>query len=327
VRGASELIATARALLRGARITCAKSTHPRDARRAARWRHAVAALLLIVAGPACAESNAAGSFETRVQKLDLTGAYAWWTRLPGGSARGLRVAVSNAEFKPDLLDHGRTAAPSSASSSSTSRLKVVYFDFDADGRYRGYAYDFGGGDACDPCTDAGVRSTVRTAGGRIKGKVAAPGSASTAAFDVNFDVRVPERTWGTPLPADGGEPGRAYFAYHQALATGDIPALKNGVGHARPRDDRALRAAERGARIRQLPLGRTPPAHDDRHDRRRLREGRSRRRPVRRQQRRGARAARRGGAAARRRRLARRRRAGAGRRARILTPPVAFPAF
>ena len=203
-----------------------ESTHPRDARRAARWRHAVAALLLIVAGPACAESNAAGSFETRVQKLDLTGAYAWWTRLPGASARGLRVAVSNAEFKPDLLDPWSDRGAVVREFFVNEQVKVVYFDFDADGRYRGYAYDFGGGDACHPCTDAGVRSTVRTAGGRIKGKVAAPGSASTAAFDVNFDVRVPERTWGTPLPADGGEPGRAYLAYHQALATGDIPALK-----------------------------------------------------------------------------------------------------
>jgi len=190
------------------------------------WRCAFVALLLVVAGPAGAESNASGRFETRSVQLDLTGAYAWWTTVPGASTRALRVAVSNAEFKPDLLDPWSDRGAVVREFFANDQVKVVYFDFDADGKYRGYAYDFGTGNACDPCVVANVRSTVRAAGGRIKGKVALAAGAGPASFDVNFDVRVPDRSWGTPLPADGGEPARAWLAYHRALATGDIPALK-----------------------------------------------------------------------------------------------------
>jgi hypothetical protein len=37
----------------------------------------------------------------------------------------------------------------------------------------------------------------------------------------------------TTLPADGGEPGKAYMAYSKAFATGDIPALKKMVSAER----------------------------------------------------------------------------------------------
>jgi hypothetical protein len=37
----------------------------------------------------------------------------------------------------------------------------------------------------------------------------------------------------TTLPADGGEPGKAYMAYTKAFASGDIPALKKMVAAER----------------------------------------------------------------------------------------------
>lgn len=189
------------------------------------WQRVLVVLCLALAGPACAESNAAGSFETRTLKLDLTGAYSWWMPGAGSNARGLRVAVSNAEFKPDLLDPWLDRGAVVREFFANEQVKVVYFDFDADGKFRGYGYDFGGGETCSPCASDKVRSTVRAAAGRLKGKVALTGGGD-ASFDVNFDVPVPERTWGTPLPADGGDPARAYLAYHKALSTGDVPALK-----------------------------------------------------------------------------------------------------
>ncbi len=197
----------------------------------ASWLRALAVLCVALAWAAHAESNAAGSFDTGTLKLDLTGAYAWWTLAPDSNARGLRVAVSNAEFKPDLLDPWVDRGAVVREFFANEQVKVVYFDFDADGKYRGYGYDFGGGDACNPCTNDKVRSTVRATAGRMKGKVAlAAGGGGDVSFDVNFDVPVPEKTWGTPLPADGGDPARAYLAYHKALATGDLPALKAASG-------------------------------------------------------------------------------------------------
>ena len=55
-------------------------------------------------------------------------------------------------------------------------------------------------------------------------------------YDVKFDVPVgaqksdePEQPKGTPLPAGGGEPGKAYEAYRKALIAGNLPALRKSV--------------------------------------------------------------------------------------------------
>jgi hypothetical protein len=48
-------------------------------------------------------------------------------------------------------------------------------------------------------------------------------------FDLGFDIPVTPAP-GTPLPAGGGEPGRAYNAYLEALARGDLPTLRTMAG-------------------------------------------------------------------------------------------------
>jgi hypothetical protein len=55
-------------------------------------------------------------------------------------------------------------------------------------------------------------------------------------YDVTFDVPVgaqksdqPEQPKGTPLPAGGGEPGKAYDAYRKALIGGNLPVLRKSV--------------------------------------------------------------------------------------------------
>jgi ketosteroid isomerase-like protein len=47
-------------------------------------------------------------------------------------------------------------------------------------------------------------------------------------FDLSFDLAVTPLP-GAPLPADGGEPGRAYRAWLAALAKGDVAALRQLV--------------------------------------------------------------------------------------------------
>lgn len=49
-------------------------------------------------------------------------------------------------------------------------------------------------------------------------------------FDLRFDVAVAPPP-GKPLPADGGEPGKAYRAWTAAVAKGDLPVLRKLVGH------------------------------------------------------------------------------------------------
>lgn len=54
----------------------------------------------------------------------------------------------------------------------------------------------------------------------------------TATFDLPVAaVKKPaeEPLKGTPLPAGGGEPAKAYLAFDKAVVKGDMPAVKNGV--------------------------------------------------------------------------------------------------
>jgi len=60
-------------------------------------------------------------------------------------------------------------------------------------------------------------------------------------FDMPFSASITAATPGTPLPADGGAPGKAYAAYLAALAKGDLPALRRILGEGArwqlPEDD------------------------------------------------------------------------------------------
>ncbi|MEP6997548.1 MAG: hypothetical protein ABI900_07865 [Betaproteobacteria bacterium] len=71
-----------------------------------------------------------------------------------------------------------------------------------------------------------MQSTVKGTGGRLSGSIAFKGEAGGVAFDVKFDVPIPAKSWGEPLPTGGGAEGRAYLAYHKALAASDTAALK-----------------------------------------------------------------------------------------------------
>jgi hypothetical protein len=51
-------------------------------------------------------------------------------------------------------------------------------------------------------------------------------------FDMPFSAPITGATPGTPLPADGGAPGKAYAAYLAALAKGDLPTLRRILGES-----------------------------------------------------------------------------------------------
>ena len=186
---------------------------------------ASAAIFVSLVATAAAQM-ASGHFASRMLELPIAGAYSYWDQASGGNDRVVKVAVANAEFRADLLDdwHDRGAAVHEFFASD--RVKVVYFDFDADGKYRGYSYYFAPGDGCGWCYDSTVHSTVRGTNGRLSGSIAFNGGAGAVAFDVKFDVPIPAKAWGQALPAGGGDPGHAFLAYHKALAASDATALK-----------------------------------------------------------------------------------------------------
>ncbi len=75
---------------------------------------------------------------------------------------------------------------------------------------------------------------ISIAGGRIKGGWKfAPKSFfdDTYEADFSFDLALVEiKDPGTPLPAGGGEPGKAYAAYIAALVKGDVEGVKKALG-------------------------------------------------------------------------------------------------
>jgi len=189
------------------------------------WLQAVAAIPILLVFPAAAQT-ASGHFSSSTLDVPIAGAYSYWDQASGGKDRVVKVVVSNAELTADLLDDWHDRAAALREFFVSDSVKIVTFDFDADGKYRGYSYYFASGDGCGWCYDSSVRSTVRASHGRLAGSIAFEGGAGAVGFDVKFDVPIPAKSSGQPLPAGGGEPGRAFLAYHKALATSDAGALK-----------------------------------------------------------------------------------------------------
>ncbi len=182
---------------------------------------AVLALALSAAAPS--EASASGTFEDKSWKLDLGGAYAFWDKSRGldeDAERRIQVAVSNAEFLPEALDEHYDRSRAISTLFADEETKVVFFEFDASGGYHGFSYYFGPGSGCGWCFSTQVKSTVKAAGGRLKGRISYKEDDGIH-FDVSLDVPIPPKEWGQPLPKDGGAPGKAFLAYAAALEKRD----------------------------------------------------------------------------------------------------------
>lgn len=185
-----------------------------------------ALLALVITTSNAAGDPASGQFSGTRLKLDISGAYGFWAK--GGTSGNdpvIRVAVSNSKINSPYMDGWYDRQNAISELIVDDEHKVAYFDFDADGKYRGLSFYFGSGDGCGYCYDSAVRSTVRVDAGRLKGKIAHKARDGAHAFDVDFDVAVPGKVWGNALPKDGGDPWRAYLAYHKALEAQDAKAL------------------------------------------------------------------------------------------------------
>ncbi len=194
------------------------------ARRLALAALALLCVAAVLAAGSAAPATASGKFEDKRFKLEIAGAYAYWGRTGGfGDDPVIRVAVSNAGFHASALDAFYDKAGAINDRFADEDVKVVNFEFDPSGKYTGLSYYFESGDGCGFCYDSKVKSTVKAAGGRLAGTVSY--RDDDREFDVTFDVPMPPKTWGDPLPKDGGAPGKAWLAYHAALEARDKKAI------------------------------------------------------------------------------------------------------
>ncbi|MEP6994302.1 MAG: hypothetical protein ABI968_07255 [Acidobacteriota bacterium] len=186
---------------------------------------ALISLVAALAAPADAQApgTASGKFADQKWTLDISGAYAFRDKSAGTDDPVIRVAISNTGFVPDAFDEHYDRGHAINTLFVDDETKVVYFEFDESGKYHGLSYYFESGDGCGFCFDSKVKSSVKAAGGRLKGDLSYDGDDRQ--FQLTLDVPIPAKVWGDALPKDGGAPGKAYLAYHAALEKRDKKAI------------------------------------------------------------------------------------------------------
>lgn len=187
----------------------------------------LAVLGLVATSPAtAAASQASGKFESRNWEFEPAGAYAYPGEVGMDDEAGIVVAISNSSFDTEFFDRYWDRGHAIETYQKDDETLVAHLQFAKGGAYKGMTYYFESGDGCGFCYDSSARSTVKVENGRIHGRITLAGQPGELAFDVTFDVPVAPSSYGDPLPAGGGEPGKVYAAYHRAIAAWDKAALR-----------------------------------------------------------------------------------------------------
>jgi len=196
------------------------------------WWLACALVVASVLPAAEEKRQASGSFNYKGGSFDVWGAYAFPSRVGLDEEEGIRVAISNAGFVAEGIDRTWDRQAFIDSKFADQETAVVYLHFRNDGKFVGASWYFGPGQGCGFCSSGSATSTVKVKGGRIAGNVKVEDEDTR--YDVTFDVPVAPRLPGQEIAKDGGDPGKAYMAFHKALAAGDEAAVLTLV----PAEDR-----------------------------------------------------------------------------------------
>ncbi|HSL17520.1 MAG TPA: hypothetical protein VLB51_06395 [Methylomirabilota bacterium] len=219
--------------------------------RGLRFTGSMAAVLVLAAAAVRAAEppvQATGRWQGDGVEFAIAGAYAYPARVGSDDRPGVRVAISNAEFVTEGMNRLWDRQGWIVRSFSDDQTAVVFLHFDDAGGYVGMSYSFGPGTGCGFCFSSDTKSSVKRVGDRIAGSLSH--KDDELVFEVSFDVPVAPTVWGEPLPADGGEPGKAYLAYLRALDDWDPEALRP---HLMPEDqERADQAAAEDLNVAQI---------------------------------------------------------------------------
>lgn len=155
--------------------------------------------------------------------FEVAGAYAFPARVGIGDEPGTRVAISNAVFQAEFVDRLWLRERAINRDFVDEETAVAYLEFDAGGAFLGATWYFGPGTGCGFCRESETASTVALRGGRLAGRVTARGAGRS--YEVELDLPLAPELPGREIARDGGEAGRAYLAWHAAIAGRDWPAL------------------------------------------------------------------------------------------------------
>jgi hypothetical protein len=187
-------------------------------------RLAIAALALAFASAPAFADSASGTFKSRDITMGVKSAVAYRAKSTFDKDRDvIVVAITNARIKADKLAEYVDRGLAIDKRIKDDETGIVNLEFQPDGKYRGLSYYFASGNGCGYCS-GGVESTVKLANGKLAGTLKQ--DEKDRSFDVTLDVSIMSDDHGGALPANGGEPGAAYLAYHAALVKRDGAALK-----------------------------------------------------------------------------------------------------
>jgi len=187
--------------------------------------------LLCAAFATTAADRGSGHFRKGETRIDLKHVIA----VANDEDDGARTFVYLSDIP---LDVRKIAAAFQASSAAEAQLGdgsagYVRICIDGEGGECGLYFSHNKPNASFNSAGYGAFKLEPAAAGRIAGRwvLADPGDffGETYDFDLVFDVAVTPPP-GTPLAADGGEPGKAYRAWTAAVAKGDLPVLRALVG-------------------------------------------------------------------------------------------------
>ena len=188
--------------------------------------------LLCAAFATTAADRGSGHFRKGETRIDLKHVIA----VANDEDDGARTFVYLSDIP---LDARKIAAAFQASSAAEAQLGdgsagYVRICIDGEGGECGLYFSHNKPNASFNSAGYGAFKLEPAAAGRIAGRwvLADPGDffGETYDFDLVFDVAVTPPP-GTPLAADGGEPGKAYRAWTTAVAQGDLPVLRDLAGH------------------------------------------------------------------------------------------------
>ena len=202
-----------------------------------RASHAVACLALAGIALAAAPARGAGpvtgdgEFTSRGFVMPVSSAIAYRDKSILDKQDVIIVAISNRSFDTPWIANFHDRRRVIEKRFKDKDTAVVYLEFRPDGGYRGHSFYFESGNGCGYCGgNMGVNSTVKVTGGKIAGTLKLEDGNKVA--DVKIDTPILSSDHGAALPPGGGDPGKAYMAYHDAMITDDPVKLRPHLSKA-----------------------------------------------------------------------------------------------
>ncbi|RPJ84824.1 MAG: hypothetical protein EHM13_02995, partial [Acidobacteria bacterium] len=150
-----------------------------------------------------------------------------------GKANVLAVTLVTTKLDRSAIDGALDRDRVISEQAAAAKATVVQFIFSTDSKRERMTAQVRGAGPVKAVSTAGLSFTCNLkthAATRVAGQVRTDGtekfSSDAFTFDVTFDIPVtPEPAPGEPLPAAGGEPGKAYVAFVAALQKGDVDTI------------------------------------------------------------------------------------------------------